>query len=182
MTGVWSYCMSVVGPFRKEIYGYNRTEHRFQLFCKGNREICFLICLWYRTVAFLTLCCTVYLICFPKSNSLRFESPSIKLNKMKMPTLLECVGVGLKLENKHSIELPFPMGIERKKLFTELWNFGGLGLLHCSLCWGKALDNIKLQSLLNEICFLTGFWCCCSCLLPFYLVRYSKTDSQEEVW
>lgn len=33
--------------------------------------------------------------------------------------------------------------------------FGGLGLLHCSLCWGKALDNRKLQSLLSEIGFST---------------------------
>lgn len=126
----------MVGPFRKEMYGYNRTEQGSELFWKGNREICFEICLWYGAVTFLTLCCTVYLICFPKSNSLRFESPSIKLNKMKMPTLLEHVGVGLKLENKHSIELPFPMLMERKKLFSEMWNLEDW-VFCIVLCYGE---------------------------------------------
>lgn len=113
-------------------------------------------CLWYRAVAFLTLCCTVYLICFPKSNSLRFESPSIKLKKMEMPTLLEHVGVGLKLENKHSIALPFPMQMERKMLLNEVWNLEDR-VFCIAVCVGEKHWTTENFYLLNEICFSTGF-------------------------
>lgn len=41
ITVMRSYWKSVVGPFRKEMYGYNRAQQGFELFWKGNREICF---------------------------------------------------------------------------------------------------------------------------------------------
>lgn len=136
------------------------------MFWKGNIEICFLIYIWYRVAAYLTLCCTMYLICFPKPNSLRFESPSIKLNKMKMPTLLEHVGVGPKLENKHSIELPFSVQTERKQLFSQVVNLrtGSFASLCCrakkhwtrenfGFCWVRPASQL-LPDITIVTCFL----------------------------
>ena len=76
---------------------------------------------------------------------------------MKMPLLLEHVGVGPKLENKHSIELPFSMQTERKKLFSKVGNLEDWVFCIALSVGEKAPGNRKLQFLLSEICFSTSF-------------------------
>lgn len=73
----------------------------------------------------------MYWICFQKTSSLEFESPSIKSNKMKMPALLEHVGVGLKLENNIASSCPSQgkWGERNYLVKRGIWRSGSLELL-----------------------------------------------------
>lgn len=62
---------------------------------------------------------------------------------MKMPTLLEHIGVGPKLENKHSVELPFSMQMERKKLKRGIWRTGSFALLALLGKKHRATENVS---------------------------------------
>lgn len=84
-----------------------------------------------------------------------------------MPTLLEHIGVGPKLENKHSVKLPFSMQMERKKLKWGIWRTGSFALLallgkstgqqktSVSIEWDLLLSSF-LTLLLSVVSYLSG--------------------------